>query len=351
MARDYMPLALASTIAETVVNAQAPNLHEYADLWGYNGVACASEGSVGYQFGGAGTAQFRKAQLQANGGWVTNPAGFSPPAFPDGGRNGAGMAVVGGKVYIIGGSKAGNPDYSQTLYRWDPSTNVWTSLASLPTIVNTCHAVVVGQKIYVKCEATSSTTSADGRIFVYDIASNTWSTLVTLPINTFRGQFWYWNGFLFYKAGQDSSGNRPSTLYKIDAITGAVSIAATAPAADAYGTNAVVIDGFAYYGGGVSNSSNLILSYDCRLNTWTFQLNPVLVGGTTWVAMRSSCHMLGLVDPSTGDTELFYGGHESSAQVGSTNGGDYSRYSVRWKPRTRAPYASNLRALRALAAS
>src|SRR5688572_24446082 len=48
------------------------------------------------------------------------------------GRNGHGAAVIGGKVYVVGGYVAGG-NRSASVYEYDPGTNFWTVRAPLPS--------------------------------------------------------------------------------------------------------------------------------------------------------------------------------------------------------------------------
>ena len=96
-----------------------------------------------------------------------------------GARGGLGAASFGNKIYAIGG-RSGTTFGDGTIFNrnevYDPTTNVWTTLATLPTAVSDNYATVAfGGKVYVFGGATSPSTVI-GAVQTYDIATNTWST-------------------------------------------------------------------------------------------------------------------------------------------------------------------------------
>jgi hypothetical protein len=103
----------------------------------------------------------------ASAGSSTNPTPSST----------AGLAVWNGLLYAYGGQLAGGA-YTNALRSYNPATNTWTSLASMPEAKNTFGAAVNG-KIYAIGGYNGVVNS--NRIDAYDIATNTWQALGTLP--------------------------------------------------------------------------------------------------------------------------------------------------------------------------
>ncbi len=97
-------------------------------------------------------------------------------------RHGA-AAESGGKIYVIGGSP-GSCVRLATVEAYDPVTNTWTTKAPMPTARFGLRAAAYNHKIYAiggntACNSPYSLTAANE---VYDPATNTWQTLASLPI-------------------------------------------------------------------------------------------------------------------------------------------------------------------------
>jgi N-acetylneuraminic acid mutarotase len=107
----------------------------------------------------------------------------------------AGAAVVNDKIYVIGGrtnsADPGNPDPSDvrsSVYEFDPSDNTWTRRADIPIPRvgeipgrNRMTTAVVGGKIYMIGGANYPDRWLDA-VQVYTPASNTWENMNWMPI-------------------------------------------------------------------------------------------------------------------------------------------------------------------------
>jgi uncharacterized protein (TIGR03437 family) len=86
-------------------------------------------------------------------------------------------AVVGGKIYLIGGQTDANVAYVNVVQEYDPASETWRQRAPMPTARGGGAATVLDGKIYV----------AGGRpprgadFAVYDPAADAWTTLPNLP--------------------------------------------------------------------------------------------------------------------------------------------------------------------------
>jgi N-acetylneuraminic acid mutarotase len=96
-----------------------------------------------------------------------------------------------GQLYVIGGAFHHDPipDDVRLVQRYDPTTNIWTELASLPrplshaepsTFVLDENIVVVGGRDFENAERRP--TEAVTAILVYDPAVNTWTEIDDLPV-------------------------------------------------------------------------------------------------------------------------------------------------------------------------
>jgi hypothetical protein len=126
-------------------------------------------------------------------------------------------AVYKGKLYVFGGDATGSAGIQDRLWQYDPSTNIWTELASGPARLNGSESYVYGDKLYVLFGYNQSSAYSDS-MYVYDFVLNSWSTVsinITeqgRPSNSRynfaswgRGQYWYITG--------DEAASRPDVWY------------------------------------------------------------------------------------------------------------------------------------------
>lgn len=154
-------------------------------------------------FGGADSNRLEKGDhwiLPLNGGTKWTSAASLPNA-----RTHLGDAVLGGKIYAIGG-QLGNDSklVAQTsVHRWDPATNKWTSVASLlkpRTHISSSTFVLNGRIIVVGGE----TKHAGGTlpdVTEYDPVSNTWKEITPLPFRRLSSVARSINGQIFCTSG------------------------------------------------------------------------------------------------------------------------------------------------------
>lgn len=92
-------------------------------------------------------------------------------------RNNATAAVVDGNIYMFGGW---NGEYLDLAEKYDPSTNLWSSLPNMPSKRDSLASAVIGTKIYVIGGRVNgqSVTSVD----VFDTQTHTWEASNALPI-------------------------------------------------------------------------------------------------------------------------------------------------------------------------
>jgi len=89
-----------------------------------------------------------------------------------------GVAVLEGKIYVIGGVNK-NGEYLGTVEVYNPATNSWTSKPSMPTKRSEFATAVYNGKIYVFGGNTSS--GIIGTTEVFDPQTNTWTTAASMP--------------------------------------------------------------------------------------------------------------------------------------------------------------------------
>ena len=100
-------------------------------------------------------------------------------------RHGVQVAAVGGKLYAIGGATAQNEGrtISSALEKYDPGSNTWESLSDLPFPILGPGSAVVGEKIYVVGGSTieDGIRKASDKVCFFDTRRNRWGMGTPLP--------------------------------------------------------------------------------------------------------------------------------------------------------------------------
>ncbi len=94
----------------------------------------------------------------------------------------AGVAVAGGRIYVIGGyMQAGLNVWHPvaTVYAYDPETDAWNERAPMPTPRGALSVAELGGKLYAIGGYDRTANSA--AVEVYDPARNSWAALAPLP--------------------------------------------------------------------------------------------------------------------------------------------------------------------------
>ncbi|WP_242919899.1 kelch repeat-containing protein [Pontibacter liquoris] len=126
-------------------------------------------------------------------------------------RNHPGSAVFEGKMYYIGGAhhQDDNTVTQATVERYDPETDSWTYVASMPTGLDhiSSSVIVLGNRILVLGGETSHNVKTS-QVLAYSAASNSWAKLTPLPATTSAGVAAAVNGVIYYTGGNFSKTNR-----------------------------------------------------------------------------------------------------------------------------------------------
>lgn len=90
-----------------------------------------------------------------------------------------------GKIYIFGGIKAiGSSDAAidNTVDIYDTATKKWSKGADLPASYNHSNIALVGNKVYVMGGQKIESAEAYSDVYIYDIAGNSWDTASPMPV-------------------------------------------------------------------------------------------------------------------------------------------------------------------------
>jgi N-acetylneuraminic acid mutarotase len=94
-------------------------------------------------------------------------------------RLGPGVAVVNGKIYVIGGTGGGG--YINTNEEYNPATNTWATKKPMPTPRASFGIAVYQNKIYCIGGGVDSFEGVIGVNEVYDPLTDTWETKTSMP--------------------------------------------------------------------------------------------------------------------------------------------------------------------------
>ena len=113
----------------------------------------------------------------------------------------ANMAVAVGNLIYHGGGDDLTNTYGH-FYKWDPLTDIRTTLASMPTGLSGSACVHYNGIIYMFGGYTNAATEADTNVcYAYTISSNIWRTLGNYPITTSFGSACIYNNTIYMVDG------------------------------------------------------------------------------------------------------------------------------------------------------
>jgi len=182
-----------------------------------------------------------------------------------------GAASVGGKLYVIGGFAGSFAAPVDTVYEYDPGTDEWSEKSSMPTARGGLAVAVVDGKIYA---AGGSPTARETDFAVYDPVADMWAVLPAMPTPRNHHAAGALDG-KFYAVGGRSAlvGGLARALEEYDPVTGQWTSRALLPTARA-GIAAAVLDGRLFVFGGEGNPASPlgtfeeVEAYDPLTDTW-----------------------------------------------------------------------------------
>lgn len=221
-------------------------------------------------------------------------------------RNHMASAAVGGLIYAIGGqhNENENTGLQSDVHRFDPATNAWTKVASLPRARSHIVAVVRDGHILV-LGGTNPGNTASSDVTAYSPAADAWTKLPSLPggrktpvaglvggvvylsggshaTNTYAGRFaarWESGPAMPVALGEVAGGLIGSTLYLVGESSNAT-VALDMPTGTwrsglpvrpyvGHHHAAEVIDGRLYLFGGLGSGAGRVQIYDPATARWT----------------------------------------------------------------------------------
>ena len=196
----------------------------------------------------------------------------APLATP---RDDFGLATVGGRVWVLGGTSGDRAGRLESSEIYDPAADSWTAGPTLPFGRSAFRAIAVGDTIYTFGGASVEQAAIDS-VQALDTKTNQWRTLAPLPA-PLVGHAVVESAGTIYVLGGRSQGNVVGTAY---AYTPATNIWRTFAPLPTSRDNlaAAVLNGKIYALGGLVNgtASTVVEVYDPATGTWGSA--PALLG-------------------------------------------------------------------------
>jgi N-acetylneuraminic acid mutarotase len=230
-------------------------------------------------------------------------------SLPSGRGRTAGAATVNGVLYVAGGYGTGTTGLTKTLYAYNGSG--WSTKAAMPVAGGCGGSGAVGSMLYVfvGCDpSTTATANGKGILLQYNPALNAWSTRQSAPGAHRLPGVAALGGKLYVVGGKNSIGVVTNELHVYNPATNTWSVKAAMPAAR-YNLTAYAVGSLLYAVGGQNGGdafTNTVYVYNPSTNTWkTGPSMPTARAGSAAGSVNGSLYVLG--------------GYASTATVLATN--------------------------------
>jgi len=176
--------------------------------------------------------------------------------------------VLSGKFYLVGGHFDDSGRSGRILEAYDPLSRVWTAKSPIPTARVGCAAAVLGGKLYVL--GGTDVTNFFATVESYDPAKDTWAAEPPMPQARFGAGAAVLDGTIFLVGGSPSNSydrfatleiRSPAGQWRIDALSMLTPVTSASVSAS---------DGVIFAAGGSSDASavNLLQYYDVERAFW-----------------------------------------------------------------------------------
>lgn len=233
----------------------------FPELASANGQRMVTIGDDIYIYGGTTAdgklADFRKFNVPSN--TMTTLSGA--PA-----RSGVMMEAVGTKIYIISGGDSGATGINNC---YDTLTGTWSIMAPYSPYLNYGASLVIGGKIYVAGGWTNSNVNATNIFRYFDPETNTWTNLRTLPAARYAGNLFQLEptSIYFTHGRVEAGGGATNTVWKYTIATNTWAALTAAPYVTAE-TRVAVINKVAYIFSGLGAGSYVPTMCSFDGTTW-----------------------------------------------------------------------------------
>ena len=235
-----------------------------------------------------------------NGSWATGASMATPRQWPA-------STALNGLVYVMGGYNSTGDLSSVEAY--NPSTNVWTTLASMPAKRYASNGVqAIGSQLYFTGGFSLGATP-QASLFIFDTGTNSWSSNApNNPASGGCGVSGAINGSLYVLTGCANSSSYVKLFNSYNPSTNSWT-SRTAPSSLHVYPASAVLNGKLYVLGGINGASNSVTgfseAYDPATNSWTpIASMPTPLYGATAQVSGGKIYVLGagntqVYDPNT----------------------------------------------------
>ena len=196
----------------------------------------------------------------------------SKASLPAARQTGNGAATINGIMYLAGGHDAARA-LTRTLYAYNAATNTWSTKAAMPVFSSCGGSAAYAGKLYVFSGCTRSSTGgqvATGLLHRYDPGTNTWTTLPRAPAAHFEPVVAVTGGKLYVVGGNNGSGAAFGRVDMYNPATNTWSMRATMPTARVAASGAAIGGKLQVIGGRNGNNYlTTVEAYDPLTNTWS----------------------------------------------------------------------------------
>ena len=182
-------------------------------------------------------------------------------------------------AYEGGGYAFSAADNINEFGRFNPTTNIWQSLAVVPDLNNAMASGVYApnvNKLFVFGGARANTTTVVNTTRIYDIATGVWSTGAPMPaVRAFMGSG-YHNGKIYLVGGYSIGNVWFDQVWEYDPVLNTWNTSRASMPITMGGPGFGIINGHLYIAGGRNGGSthlNTLYDYDIAANTWTQRVN------------------------------------------------------------------------------
>ena len=164
-------------------------------------------------------------------------------------RGGSFVGAIGTTLYVAGGLRAGSvTDFSA----FDTTKNEWAALAPLAAPVDHGMSAVVGGKLYAIGGRSAAINAHVTRVDVFDPATSAWTPRAAMPTSRAGAASAVVNGLIVIAGGEGNAASSTGVFAEVEAYDPATDTWLELPAmrTPRHGTGAATVDGVMYVPGG-----------------------------------------------------------------------------------------------------
>jgi N-acetylneuraminic acid mutarotase len=262
-----------------------------------SGFSIGANAYVGAGEGGATFSDFWQFSTPNSniGSWIVKGTSPSP-------RRGEAAATSNGIVYVVGGAPPFSTSSVATAEAYNPATNSWTTLPSMPIASQQLTAQSINGIVYAI--AGGGCCGAYSDVQAYNPVTNTWSLKTPAPTARYGATSAVVNNKIYVMSGGSGYGALYQSLEVYDPVTNSWTTKASMPFFRG-GCAAIAVNGIIYAIGGGNSSGTIfgtVQAYDPATDTWSIKTDmPTPRGGLTVTVHNNKIYAIGGNNNTDGD--------------------------------------------------